>query len=130
LDISTADGTFIDWHATTGIKNKTRQPRLKWPTQGKPPRNAWDIWQKGLLILGTKNRNGKIRLHQPLGQWKSIVEGDWILDSSSNRVQNQTTGQLFLRKNGRPTRAATAQFQLWCSICVEGGSQYERLGGR
>jgi hypothetical protein len=112
-DISTADGAYIDWYATKGRKNLTRNTPWRWPKQGEPPSHAWHIWQKGLLKMGTTLRKGKIRLHQPIGRWKMITKCEWLLDSSSYRLKNTKTRQIYIQKRGRATRAAQLIFQQW-----------------
>jgi hypothetical protein len=112
-DICTADGAYIDWYATKGEANPTKSARWEWPVQGRPPRNAWDCWYKGLLTLGSRNRNGRIQRTNTIdGRWSS--KGcEWEFDKASERMRHTTTGQIYLRKPGRPTRKSIMQFRKW-----------------
>jgi hypothetical protein len=112
-DISTADGKYINWYAIKGKLISTWTLQWNWPKQGTPPNSAWTSWQKGLQLLGNRNRNGTIKCFRPVGSWRSTSGCGWLFDPSSNRLQNQHTGQIWLRKTGRPTRAATIQFFWW-----------------
>jgi hypothetical protein len=112
-DITTADGRFISWYAMRGVEDNTRRSKWKWPRQGKPSRSAWCAWQKGIHLLGTRDRSGRIQLHQRLGKWTSDEANGWLWDTTCDRLLNQTTGQIYLKKTGRPTRQANAHFKPW-----------------
>jgi hypothetical protein len=115
-DITTADGRYISWYAAQGLEDSTQPSKWKWPKQGRPPRHAWEMWQKGIHLLGSQDRSGRIQLHQKLGKWKLEDDTGWLLDATSDRLLNQKTGQIYIKKTGRPTRYAKSLFKPWTGI--------------
>jgi hypothetical protein len=62
-DIVAANGLFILQHAKDGVKDNTRESRLRWPNQGKPTANDWTTWRSTLSALESYGR-----LKSPLGR--------------------------------------------------------------
>jgi hypothetical protein len=108
-DITDADGRYVTWAATKGIRDQTRTIQWKWPVQGEPPKEAWTVWDQVVRSLGDRQRNGKIKLVQSLGHWNE-GQGEWFYDQRSERLLNTTTGAIYTRKVGRPTQNASMQF--------------------
>jgi hypothetical protein len=71
-DITTASGEEIEEDIKKGRRMIDRESRLQWPTQQRPPRQAWKQWQDALKYL----ENGT-KLKQPLGDWISAPHQEW-----------------------------------------------------
>jgi hypothetical protein len=111
-EIVTGDGRFINWYATKGEANPFPFNTWKWPREIQPTRADWNIWQWGLNKLGQHTREGKIRLHQPLGTWLETSSCVWFYDPTCQRIYNRITKEIYVHKRGRPTRQAISCFTL------------------
>jgi hypothetical protein len=106
----TGDGRFVNWYATKGLANSFTLNTWKWPREMQPTTLDWNIWQWGLNKLGQRTREGKIRLHQPLGTWLQPASCVWYYDPICQRVYNRITKVIYRRKAGRATRQAISCF--------------------
>jgi hypothetical protein len=111
-DMTTGDGAFIDCYAQQGRQNNTRKDRYLWPMQGPPNTDDWATWKKGLLLLGHQEWNGTLKLYQSLGPWMRCDDAEWFFDSSSERILQSSSGRLYTRQGGRPSRQAHSRFKL------------------
>jgi hypothetical protein len=110
-DITTADGQEINWYACQGRPNGTQTPYISWPVQGQPNAEAWEVWGRGMQILGKQKRGGAIVVHHSLGEWMTRGKGDWFFDTSSERLLHSKTGTIYRRQKGRATRNSTMLFK-------------------
>ncbi len=71
-DISSADGTYIIPSIKHGHRLQERPSTLEWPSQPRPPANAWREWSNALSHLESHNK-----LHDSLGEWISPTHQQW-----------------------------------------------------
>jgi hypothetical protein len=108
-DITTASGEEIEDDIKRGRQMIDRESRLHWPTQQRPPRQAWKQWQEALKYLG----NGP-KLKQPLGDWTtaSHQKWKWFLHQEDNELYKLSSDgweqyPKYQRNEYRNTRASS-----------------------
>ncbi len=108
-DITSADGKEIIPHYKNGVLGQDRISSLQWPTQQRPGKQAWSLWQKALLHFKI---NGQ--LAKPLGKWTTSPHQvwHWYMDPISSILYKKTLHQWFhckplIRPSTRTTRSQT-----------------------
>jgi hypothetical protein len=71
-DITSADGKQIIQHYKKGILGQDRRSNLRWPTQQRPGKKAWNLWQQALQHLEERGN-----LIKPLGKWTTPPHQIW-----------------------------------------------------
>jgi hypothetical protein len=71
-DIVTASGIEIEEDIKLGKHMIDRKSHLQWPTQQRPPAQAWKQWMEAISYLESRSR-----LKQPLGDWISDSHQEW-----------------------------------------------------
>jgi hypothetical protein len=102
-DITSADGEQIMPSYKLGLLSQDRKSTLNWPTQQRPGRESWKLWQNALQLLETGSR-----LTHPLANWVASPHQSWFyyMDTSSltlyyKDVTNEWRSITPSTKNGR-----------------------------
>jgi ribonuclease HI len=107
-DITSADGKQILPHSKAGQLGQDRKSSLTWPTQQRPTKKAWNLWQQALQHLETLGY-----LSTPLGKWTTSPHQiwHWFLDPISSNLYKIGENDQWLickplvRSNTRSTRS-------------------------
>ena len=97
-DISSANGRFLRRDVLLGRTATHFQSATRWPRQGRPPREWWSMWSKGLKRAFSRN-GSSADLRVPLGQWKSdLHQGELdtlfsVMSGSSKVFQRRNDGE-------------------------------------
>jgi ribonuclease HI len=97
-DISSANGRFLRRDVLMGKATTYFQSVTRWPRQGRPPREWWSLWCKGLKRAFSKN-GSSADLRVPLCHWNSdLQQGEWetlfsVMSGSSEVFQRRNDGE-------------------------------------
>jgi hypothetical protein len=121
-EITDSNGLTLLKPAITGEDDPNGEPHLwhlsrslnSWPTQPKPPKKSWNIWQKMLKRYTSNSHN---ILNIPLGHWTAAwnnhITWHFLSDKRMHMIQRTTTaGNELLYVNHRPTTKSIQYFIL------------------
>ncbi len=107
-DITSADGRIIVPHYKVGIMSQDRKSNLRWPTQQRPGKKAWTLWQQALQHM---ENNGI--LARPLGGWLQYPHQTWhwYMDPTSSILHHNHDESWYQIKPLGPTNRRTTRQQ-------------------
>jgi hypothetical protein len=76
-DITTGDGKRIHAESWKGQVTDSAGTEYEWPVQGRPTKQAWDLWRAAIRSCYLTLHHEQQQLRQPLGNWIGDTPRNW-----------------------------------------------------